>query len=101
MAGASVSGSHEAADAGDVEMNGEKAVSKMKVKQDTMLKEKLRQCAEDAESKTVAKLVELGKEKADLLVDQMREAVANINDKTIKKMTAFEEQMQSSLVEMD
>ena len=75
-------------------MNGEKAVSggesaKMKVKEDTMLKEMLRQC------------VNREKEKADLLVDQMREAVANINDKTIKKMMAFEEQMQSSLAEMD
>ena len=68
MAAAGVSGSHETADAADVEMNGEKAVSgcesaKMKVKQDTMLKEKLRQCAEDAALKKVAQLVELGKEK--------------------------------------
>ena len=66
MAAAGVSGSHETADAADVDMNGEKAVSgsesaKMKVKQDTMLKEMLRQCAEDAASKTVAKLVEQGK----------------------------------------
>ena len=75
MAAVGVSGSHQTADAADVEMNGEKAVSgsesaKMKVKQDTMLKEMLRQCAEDAASKTLAELV--GKEKADLLVDQMK-----------------------------
>ena len=77
MAAADVSNSHETADAADVKLNGEKAVSgsesaKMKVKQDTMLKEMLRQCAQDAASKTVAKLVEMGKEKADLLVDQMK-----------------------------